>query len=270
MLMKHNIKITIIILLLFFAAQLIGLFITSKYIVNGNLPLDIERPEVDEKTSYIPLLIMIVVATIIALLIARFRAMKLWRFWFFVSVFVTLNIAFWPFLRDFGNNGVIANIIICGGLALWKTLKRNIFVHNLTELFIYAGLSAIFVPILGLEAVSILLIAIAIYDIIAVWQTKHMIRLAKFQSESKLFAGLYIPYDKGKEAILGGGDIGFPLLFAGVILKRTGTLDAIIVAIFASLALFALLLLSKKNRFYPAMPFLAFGCFVGYFVSLII
>ncbi len=268
--MKHNLKITLIILLLFFSAQIIGLFITSKYILNGNLPLNIERPQVDEETSYLPLLIMIIVATIIALLIAKFRAMRLWKFWFFVSVFVTLNIAFWPFLRDFGNIGIIINVILSGGLALWKILKRNIFVHNLTELFIYAGLSAIFVPILGLLSVSILLIAIAIYDMIAVWQTKHMVKLAKFQSESKLFAGLYIPYDKGKEAILGGGDIGFPLLFAGVILKKFGVWQSIIVAIFASLALFALLILSRKNRFYPAMPFLAGGCFIGYFISLLL
>ena len=68
-----------------------------------------------------------------------------------------------------------------------------------------------------------------------------MIKLAKFQTEAKAFAGIALPYGmkqgkthfvklakksekktkqiKAKIAILGGGDIIFPIIFAGVILK---------------------------------------------------
>lgn len=53
-------------------------------------------------------------------------------------------------------------------------------------------------------------------------------------------------------------------------MKTTGMIDGIIVALFVSLSLFVLLMLSKKNKFYPAMPFLTIGCAVGYLATLLI
>ena len=41
-----------------------------------------------------------------------------------------------------------------------------------------------------------------------------MIKLAKFQTSLKVFAGLLIPYSKNRAAILGGGDIGLTELIA--------------------------------------------------------
>ena len=140
---------------------------------------------------------------------------------------------------------------------------------NFTELFVYSGIAAIFAPIMNVFAASILLILISIYDAIAVWKTKHMIKMAKFQAKTKMFAGLVVPYAKGKkQAILGGGDIGFTLLFSGVVLYNVGFLNALIVSLFTTISLFVLLYKSKKNKFYPAMPYLSVGCFIGYFISL--
>ena len=81
-----------------------------------------------------------------------------------------------------------------------------------------------------------------------------------------------------KTAVLGGGDIGFPLIFAGVVMKGlmltnselAGFLKALIIPIFSALALLVLLTESKKDRFYPAMPFLTIGCLAGYIVLLLI
>jgi len=98
-----------------------------------------------------------------------------------------------------------------------------------------------------------------------------MIKLAKFTTQSKVFAGLMIPYDNGKKAaILGGGDIGFPMLFSSVILLNHSFQHAIITSIITSVALLILLLFSNKNKFYPAMPFISAGCFIGYFLSLLL
>ena len=126
---------------------------------------------------------------------------------------------------------------------------------------------------------------------IAVWKTKHMVSMAKFQAKSKLFAGLLVPYSNKsknllattnknittkttkveyKQAILGGGDIAFPLLFSGVILKTMGVLPAIIVSLTTAVALLLLFIGADKKKFYPAMPFVSAGCFIGYLsVSLI-
>ena len=78
----------------------------------------------------------------------------------------------------------------------------------------------------------------------SIWKTKHMIGLAKFQTEVKTFAGLLIPYGKGKAGILGGGDIGFTLMFSGVILKNFGFLEAIITSLAITAALAALFVMS--------------------------
>jgi presenilin-like A22 family membrane protease len=263
--MKHTLKITLVLTLLFLAAQIIGLFITNQYISVGELPYGIERPELEESASYIPLIIAILIATGMALLLIKFNAKKLWKFWFIFATVYLLGIAFSSFIGSYWALG-LALIL---GLA--KFFRPSVIIHNFTELFIYSGIAAIFAPIMSVLSVSILLILISIYDYIAVRKTKHMVAMAKFQAKARVFAGLLIPYDKGKKnAILGGGDIGFTLLFAGVILNKFGFLEAIITAITASVALFMLFMFSKKNKFYPAMPFLSIGCFVGLLISYFI
>jgi len=81
-----------------------------------------------------------------------------------------------------------------------------------------------------------------------------------------------------KTAILGGGDIGFPLLFAGVVMKGLilengvfiGFLKTLIIPVVVSIALFLLFVKGKKDKFYPAMPILSAGCFVGYLIVWLI
>ncbi|MBS3146523.1 hypothetical protein J4471_02390 [Candidatus Woesearchaeota archaeon] len=262
--MKHSLPVTISLVILFLAAQIVGLIVTKQYIKGEELPLNIERPQVEESQSYLPIVVAIIVSTIIALILIKYKSVKIWKTWFFFSIVLCLTISFSAFINQ------IFAIIIAIILTYLKMFKTNVYTYNLSEIFIYGGLSGLFVPILGLSAVFILLILISLYDMIAVWKTKHMVKLAKFQSESNIFAGLYIPYSKNREAILGGGDIGFPLLFAGVILKKFDFTSAIIVSICATIALLALFMYAKKNKFYPAMPFLTVGCFIGYLVAVLL
>jgi len=287
--MKHTLKITLMLVLLFFLSQIVGLAITNQYIDHektaetgviawDELPYEMERPPVEESSSFIYILIAVLLGTGLLMLLIKFKKINLWKFWFFISVVLCLTIALKPFMRQ-----EIA-LAISFVFALFKVVRPNIFVHNITEVFIYGGLAAIFVPIMNLYAVFMLLLLISAYDIYAVWKSKHMVTLAKFQTNSKVFAGLSIPYkmpekedkkktgkvEKIKIAILGGGDIAFPLIFAGVVMKNAGFLTSLIIPIFVSAALFILLIKSKKDRFYPAMPFLSLGCLAGYgFVLLL-
>jgi presenilin-like A22 family membrane protease len=294
--MKHTLKITLLLVLLFFIAQIIGLAITNAYIdyeatkekgevTFANLPYDIERPPVEERSSFIFIITAVIIGTLLLLLLIKFKKTLLWKIWFFLAVFLCLSIAFSAFI-----NHLIA-LLLGIILAAYKIFKPNIIIHNVTEVFVYGGLAAIFVPIMNVFAIVILLILISIYDFIAVFKMKHMVTMAKFQTKSKVFAGLLLPYERGKKeikgpkvkkiaktAILGGGDIGFPLLFAGVVMKglmlentiAIGFLKALIIPIVVSIALLLLLIKSKKDKFYPAMPFLTVGCFIGYFILLLI
>ena len=296
--MKHTLKITLLLVFIFFVTQVIGLAVTNKYIDHKitaetgkaafeALPYNLERPEIEESTSYIWIISAIIIGTLLLLLLIKFRKFGLWKLWFFLAVFFTMAIAFSAFIPQ-----TIA-AILAFILALTKIYKPTTIIQNLTEIFIYGGLAAIFVPVINLFAAFALLALISIYDIIAVNHTKHMVTLAKFQTKSKIFAGLLIPYGKkgkitskekgimqkegGRIAVLGGGDIGIPLLFAGVVMKGLmlnnteliGFLKTLIIPVFVSLALFYLLTVGKKDKFYPAMPYLSVGCIIGYMVVLL-
>lgn len=262
--MKHNTTVTLALVLLFLAAQLIGLVIISKY-TEKSLPFGIERPEFETNFSYVSLIISILIATGIALIIINLGAMKVWKAWFIFASLYLLTIAMTAFFSE------LIAFIIALGLVLYRVLRLSLVSQNISELFIYSGIAAIFSPVLSIFGAFVLLFLISIYDMIAVWKTKHMIKLAKFQTKSNMFAGLLIPYNKGKKAaILGGGDIGFPMIFAGTVLVKYSIYHALITVLITAFALLLLLLFSKKNKFYPAMPFISAGCFAGFFLSLLI
>jgi len=122
----------------------------------------------------------------------------------------------------------------------------------------------------------------------AVWHAGFMQKMAKYQIQKlKVFSGFFIPYmgkkqrqiiakaakSKSKKekdrkvkvsvAILGGGDVVFPIILAGVVLMHLGLIQALLISVGATVALAGLFYLSKKGKFYPAMPFISAGCFVG-------
>ena len=292
--MKHSLKITLVLLAIFLVAQFVGLGILYKYIdtsktseegktIFKDTPLG-ERPPIEESTSFFWVMLVILLGTGFLLLLIKFRLGWLWKFWFLIAVVLTLTVAWAAFIRP-----SIA-FVLAAILGIWKIFKPNFLVHNFTEIFVYGGLAVIFVPWFDLWSVSILLVLIALYDAYAVWKSKHMVTLAKSQMKAKVFAGLLIPYkigklkkakgklkSKGKKvsvkvrtAILGGGDIGFPLIFAGVVLKEWGLWQSLIIPFFALAGLAFLFWRSKPKKFYPAMPFIGVGCFLGLLVVWLI
>jgi len=293
--MKHTWNVTILLIIFFFVTQIIGLFIINGYInhkesietgaiVANPLPL-VERPEVEESTSWVLIFSAIIVGTIIALLIIKLKLFAMWKLWFFISVWFCLSVAFFAFTSLYIALGVALLLTIL------KVYRSNIYVHNLSEMFIYGGLAAIFVFFMDITSAFILLILISLYDMFSVWQSKHMIKLAEFQTSQKLFAGVFIPYElpkkpkhkakKGKKvevavksAILGGGDIGFPLIFSGVVFKGLVLVNSLpaaffktfIISVTTSIALLWLFIKAEKDRYYPAMPFVSIGCLIGYII----
>ena len=299
--MKHNLKITIILVLLFLAAQFIGLYVLTKYVdinktaatgttIYKELPYRMERPPTQGTSTMIYVIISVAIGTILALLLIRFRQRNLWKMWFFLASWMCLSLAFAALM-----NPIVAAVLALL-LALWKVLKTNVYIHNITELFIYSGIAAVFVPVMNIWAAVVLLVIISIYDWIAVWKTKHMVTLATSNDVVAVFPGLAISYktDSKKQktqkishkmiaskqnmaptpglntAVLGGGDIAFPLIFAGTAMKMLGFFGASMIAITAAVSLLILLMKAEKGKFYPAMPFLSAGCFVGFGIAYLV
>lgn len=280
--MKHSLQVTLILLTFFLLAQGIGLGVVYNYIDHGQsvdgetifkeLPIG-ERPEILNNYSYIYAIIAIGLGTMFVLFLLRNKLTWIWRIWFLTAIALALVVSFTAFIP------AIIAVFLGMTLAVWRIFKPNFWVQNLTELFVYGGLAAIFVPLFNMVTISILMVVIAIYDAYAVLKSKHMIALAKEQTKAKVFAGLYIPYTmkissgssgktsrskKGiKTAILGGGDIGFPLIFAGVVMKELGIWQSIIIPFFALMGLAFLLWRSDEKKFYPAMPFISTACLLG-------
>jgi len=302
--MKHNLKITSILLAMFILTQFIGLYVVNYYssvkVIDGSvvevsapsLPFGLETPELKENKEFNQIFVSIIIAFIIAIsllfLLTKFKARFILKLWFFAVVVLALVISFMAVIPVI-KYALIMALVIALPLAFIKIYGKNFLVHNVTELFIYPGIAAVFVPILNVWTIIALLIIISIYDMWAVWRSKIMQKMAKYQiNKLKIFAGFFVPYVSKKMrskiqkmkksmkkselkkkkikvnvAILGGGDVIFPIIAAGVMLKTLGLATALFVIAGATIGLSCLFFFAQKKKFYPAMPFISAGIFAG-------
>ncbi|MBU1252350.1 MAG: hypothetical protein KKC96_02025 [Nanoarchaeota archaeon] len=307
-------KITIVLISMFIITQFIGLFVVGHYLQDGNpLPLGLETPQPETQAEYSGFFLTIVFAFIIAIIIffflTRLKIEFVLKAWFLIVVIIALSISLMSVLSLFTKYAFMIAFIAAIALAFLKIYGRNFIVHNLTELFIYPGIAAVFVPILNIYTAIILLVVISIYDVWAVWHSGIMQKMAKYQIDKlKIFSGFFVPYMskqvrnqvknwkktltksqlnkkriKVSVAILGGGDVVFPIITSGVVLKTVsvslpfglknftgGFGSALFVIAGATLGLTYLFFFSEKKKFYPAMPFITAGIFIGMVLGYLI
>ncbi len=316
--MKHNARVTVLIIAIFLFTQAIGLFLLGESIyqidrIGDEVTIHYdetsigEAPDTNPKESFIFILASVIIGTLLLLLIIRFGKVRVWKTWFFLAVFIAISISLEVLMHW------ILAYILAFLLAWYKLKRKNMIIHNLTEILMYAGISILIIPMFRYSSESIfqdglfwafmLLIVISLYDMYAVWKSKHMVKMANFQTKNKMFAGIFIPYEpksrqihlktmkkprkspekqkgqKIKHAILGGGDVAFPLIFSGVVMNHLiikgssisdAFLQSLLISVFVAASLSALFIYSKKGRFYPAMPFVTMGCVIGYLLILLI
>ena len=280
---------------MFLITQFIGLYVVSYYSQDEKkLPYGMESPEIEKDSDYTKLLVMIIIAFIFAIVLffflTKFDFSKIIRFWFFFVVALALGIFFNVFIGNWKYATIIA-FAVALFLSYLKIYKRNILVHNSTELMIYPGIAAVFVPLLSIYTIFAFLIIISLYDMWAVWHSGVMQKMAKYQMNTlKVFSGFFIPYISKKQkekikkmskselnknkvkinvAILGGGDIIFPIITAGVILNSLGIFHSLFIIFGATLGLGYLFYISEKKKFYPAMPFITGGMVLGFVLSFL-
>jgi presenilin-like A22 family membrane protease len=297
--MKYDLNITLLLIGLFVSAQIVGLVLVNGSIAEvvtmptGEIVIEhtetpIERPPTQGAGSFLYIVFGVGAATLMMLAIIKLGLLKLWKLWFFLAVWLTITMALSVYLAT------IFAAAIAFLLAVFKIFRRNPVIYNVTEILIYSGIVVLFVPLFDVLWATALLLSISVYDIIAVRRTKHMVTMAKFLMKSELFAGLSVPLGRGRgraaapagkrekgtteghvqrNAILGGGDIAFPMLFTGVVMESLikgglGRLSSLLivltVTLFATAALGFLFWIAERDRFYPAMPFLTAGCLAGY------
>ena len=304
---------------MFLLTQFIGIYVVNHYLSEDNeLPFGLHTPEIEKESDYKSFFYVILFAFAIAIfllfLLTKIKARFILKAWFFIVVTLALGIALNSFFSI--NYAEWIALAIALPLAFFKIFQRNFLVHNATELLIYPGIAVIFIPILNFWTILVLLMLISVYDIWAVWHSGIMQKMAKYQiNKLKIFSGFFVPYVSKKMrlklkkmkqtlkksklkkkkirinvAILGGGDVVFPIIAMGVILHSAskGTLPqflshlakplfgipglatALFVIAGATLGLSYLFFFSEKKKFYPAMPFITAGIILGMVLSYLI
>lgn len=164
-------------------------------------------------------------------------------------------------------------------------LRQSIIVQNLVMILTIAGIgAAIGVSLLPITVVYILVI-FSFYDIISVYKTGHMIKLAQAMIESRAIFGFVIP-EPGRTVrakisgvtpgegfmILGSGDVVFPLLLSSSLISIS-IWQSVVVAIFSVAGLFLMHLIfsnQKIRRPMAALPPIALMAIIGYLVANLI
>jgi presenilin-like A22 family membrane protease len=186
---------------------------------------------------------------------------------------------------------LIPSIIIAVTLGvLWFFMPR-IWLHNIIMVLTMVSLGAVFGRLVSPWTAMIMLLVIAVYDFLAV-RFGFMTWMAKKMESSDSLPAFVIPHSigewkgslkspKNKEAasteikntpehfnhsILGGGDIGFPLLLTSAVYFAAGFNAALLVAGFSLAGLICAYLIQSyvlKGKPMPALPPIAVLSLVG-------
>lgn len=164
-------------------------------------------------------------------------------------------------------------------------LLRVVFLFNTILLVGLAGVAVSMGGSLNSVAVVILLGILAVYDVIAVYGTKHMVVMGRELLRHKVFFGLVIPGSpKGllkrledvtlhKDFVfLGTGDVVLPALLVATT-ARFGILEAVFPAVGALVGLMfgtGMFFTKSRRQPMPALPPIALGAILGYVFTILL
>jgi len=139
----------------------------------------------------------------------------------------------------------------------------------------------------GFDPVALLVVmaVLSVYDVVAVYFTKHMVKLAKSMLRGKVFFAMILPDKPNNLAVrisdvelkkgfsfLGTGDMVLPALFTVSVASTQGLAAAIPViagSVSGLLITNAIFLWQKFKKPMPALPPIVLGCIAGYVITLI-
>ncbi len=179
---------------------------------------------------------------------------------------------------------IFGAVLIIGALIfLWLEIP-SIWVHNILIILGLAGAASFFGLGFNPAVAVVILVVFSFYDFIAVYKTKHMVKIAKEMIDKKVILGFIIPKEikylkeklnrvkpGGGFMILGGGDVVFPNLLA-VSVVPSGLLRALLVVVFSLAGCFlSYWLFSSQDdkEPIPALPPVALLAIIGYFITLL-
>ncbi|OHB17965.1 MAG: hypothetical protein A2913_01475 [Parcubacteria group bacterium RIFCSPLOWO2_01_FULL_40_65] len=161
--------------------------------------------------------------------------------------------------------------------------KRIVLVHNIGIILGMAGIGAVLGLSLTPISVVVLLLILSFYDIIAVYKTGHMVKIAEEMIKSRAISGIVLPQSAkgwteniarvrpgGEFMILGSGDLIMPLILIASVIGIHGLTSGLVVLFFSLLGLsltYYLFVTQRKRRPMAALPPIAVMSIVGYLIA---
>ncbi|MFH1426378.1 MAG: presenilin family intramembrane aspartyl protease [Candidatus Kerfeldbacteria bacterium] len=244
--------------------------------VAGDLPF--------ERSPY-GFLVMFALASLMAYIFIKYIPTdQFWKYFFAVGAFAGLYITIYYGLIQFlhPTATMILAITAALGFLILRALKQWIWLHNLIIVISAAGVARLFGIQFEPKSTAIILAAIAIYDVIAVYYSKHMVSMASALFDRQAFFGVIIP--KSMElwklplnklkigeniSAMGAGDLAFPLIFALSNLFYNGYTAFYFVTAFVFVGVLVMHLFyvfPAGSKPIPALPPLVLFAFLGYFL----
>jgi presenilin-like A22 family membrane protease len=265
---------------MFMVAQVIGILVGF---LNLKLPEFAVTAPVSE--SIFGFLIAFLIATTVLIVLIKFvKGSWLFRIMLAALIFLGSEMVFSTFLPAW--LGIALALILVGLRFLWPT----IVLQNFSMTLAVAGIGASIGLLLPVEAVIVILVLLSVYDYIAVFKTKHMVKLFKNLFSRHVPLSLVVPGNlkdfkanvndafigpgKGKVRkymMLGTGDIAFPIIFAVSAVRQSlfSGISVLFGSFFGIVAVYFILLKCKKGAI-PALPPIAICTIAAYFLSKLI
>jgi len=255
--------------LFFLATQFLGLALALK------VPKVISIEQI-YSPELVPWKILIAFAVLTLLMVLMLKLPRergfIFRAIFVLTVWWGGSLALSVWMPDIFAIGVITSALI---LWLWRSM---VILQNVLVMLGIAGVASVFGLRFAPESIIILLIIFAVYDIIAVYKTHHMIKLARAMLDSKAIFAIVTPRKLSRFTakmsevapgkgfmLLGGGDIAFPLILASSV-SVIAFWDSLIVIGFSYLGLLLTFVLFFKlgKKPMPAFPPIAVMSILGF------
>lgn len=234
-------------------------------------------PQMTDVSSIATFIITFIIATAILLIILKFyKGKSFFKLFFILLLIVGADLVFSAFIP-----GALSKVLALALVALWLLLPI-IFIHNMTILIAIAGIGTSLGLVLSLPIVLILLAALSIYDVVAVFTTKHMVTMFKDLMNRGVILSIIVPVHlknmflnlkkvKLGEGfmLLGTGDIAFPLILAVSALRISlaGAVGAMLGSIVGLFLIYILLVTQPQRRALPALPPIAVCSFLGFLIA---
>ncbi len=188
----------------------------------------------------------------------------------------------------------VVAVVIAAALGLVWFFRPRIWLHDLLMIFSLVSLASTMGPMFSPWAVSLLLGILSVYDLVAV-TSGYMVWMVKQMSLSESVPAFFIPRalsswnmsfkeigittllsgETGHRelSVLGGGDLGLPLVLITSVYFTHGFVPSLIVAVFSLLGLFFAYVIQiyiLKGKPLPALPPISLVAFIGYLIALLV